>query len=382
MNWKDGQLHDIYYGKSTKRPGGERRKWNMVTKRVPVQYARLIHQFILEIELAKHTKAHEVLRRQTYAQRVLDEFGLELDRFQGVEQDFRSKVLTPILQCQLHGIPDAHGPAIRRGIDPKNGTPTIAQVTKFYLGLDPLSTCTIPSYRHNLVYIREARWHLAIVMDEADPTSFADYKITLSHHDTIMKTLKQSKKPVHGGFPTFNDVEVATVVEEGLELWFDKELKRVVCVRLISIVPQLIDLSIQPALYKEALEARRVDKQASGIVPVYNNAYVMTVQAGLSGHSDDEEDVSSDNDDRPIAGPSKLRQKPSPNASRSECSSVDDDEADNDDRPLSGPPSGVPSTAEDDVDDGENFDDEAAHIDAELLASVGNNTTEGGDGNQ
>ena len=26
MNWKDGQLHDIYYGKSTKRPGGGRRK--------------------------------------------------------------------------------------------------------------------------------------------------------------------------------------------------------------------------------------------------------------------------------------------------------------------------------------------------------------------
>lgn len=233
MKWEDGQLHDVYYAKYTQRPGGTFRKGIMVTKRVHVQYARLVHQFILENTLAKTYKAHEVLRRQTYAQKVLDEFGLELDRFRGVEAGFRSKVLTPILQRQLRGVPDVHGPAIRRGIDP-NGSPTISDVTKFYLGRDPLEIRTIPSYRHNLAYIREARWHLAIILGRADGTSSSDYDVTLAHHDAILNHLKNSPKPRPGTFPVYNEMEVAVVVEEGLDEWFDQELKRVVSMTSLS----------------------------------------------------------------------------------------------------------------------------------------------------
>ena len=113
MMWKEGQLHDISYGKRKKQLG-DRKKWNMVTKHVPVQYTCLLHQFLLEIQLAKHNKAHKILRQQTYAEKVLDEFGLELTRFCGAENDFHSKVLTPILQRQLNGIPDPQGPAIHK----------------------------------------------------------------------------------------------------------------------------------------------------------------------------------------------------------------------------------------------------------------------------
>ena len=224
MMWKKGQLHDISYGKR-KKQSGNRKKWNMVTKCVPVQYARLLHQFLLEIELAKHSKAHEILRRQTYAEKVLNEFGLELNRFCGVESDFRSKVLTPILQCQLNGIPDPQGPAICRAFDPKHGKPTIGAVTKFYLGIDPLDPKYIHSYRHNLVYIREARWHLAIVLGKADGKSEEDFIITLKHHDCIQQKMKTSPRPVGGAFPKWNDVEVAAVVEEELDDWFEAELE-------------------------------------------------------------------------------------------------------------------------------------------------------------
>ena len=232
MMWKPGQLHDISYGKR-KKQSGNRRKWNMVTKRVPVQYARLIHQFLLEIELAKHSKAHEILRRQTYAEKVLDEFGVELNRFRGVESDFRSKVLTPILQRQLNGIPDPQGPAIRRALDPKHGKPSIGAVTKLYLGIDPLDPAHIHSYRHNLVYIREAQWHLAIILGKADGGSEEDFIITLKHHDCIQKKMKTSSRPEGGGFPRWNEVEVAAVVEEELDDWFERELERVV--RIISL---------------------------------------------------------------------------------------------------------------------------------------------------
>lgn len=229
MKWKAGQLHDIFYGKR-KKQSGQRKRFNMVTKRVPVQYARLLHQFLLEIELAKHTKAHEVLRRQTYAQKVLDEFGLELDRFRGPENEFRSKVLTPILQRQLNGIPDVHGPAVRRGIESRNGKPTIAQVTQFYLGNDPLAPGMKHSYRHNLIYIREARWHLAILLGKVDVKSEDDFTVTLQHHDCIQQRLKRSRKPNTNpkGFPVWNEVEVAAVVEEELDEWFDTEVNRVV----------------------------------------------------------------------------------------------------------------------------------------------------------
>ncbi|KAF9779586.1 hypothetical protein BJ322DRAFT_1024452 [Thelephora terrestris] len=382
MTWKEGQLHDISYGKR-KKQSGDRRKWNMVTKHIPVQYARLLHQFILEIELAKKNKAHEILRRQTYAQKVLDEFGLELNRFRGAEHQFRSKVLTPILQRQLNGIPDVHGPAIRRALDPQNSKPTIARVTAFYLGMDPLDPKYIPSYRHNLVYIREARWHLAVVLGKIDGKSQEDFAITLSHHDLIQNNMQRSSRPTGGGFPRWNDVEVSAVVEEELDEWFDTELGRV------------------PNLCSWALELRQnhTDDPVQS-THEFNHAYVMPVTRS-SRTSDNEHDnndeTSGDHISRQIAGPSKRRRtSPGISSTEEESSEIEDDGM-----LLSRPPSGVPSTIEgdlshgeepgvggnagnidgtdDDVGDDEDPDAEAAHVDADLIASVGNAAADVGD---
>ena len=397
MMWKKGQLHDISYGKR-KKQSGDKKKWNMVTKRVPVQYARLLHQFLLEIDLAKHNKAHEILRRQTYAEKVLDEFALELNRFRGVENDFRSKVLTPILQRQLNGIPDPQGPAICKVFDPKHGIPTIGAVTKLYLGIDPLDPRYINSYRHNLVYIREARWHLAIILGKADGKSEEDFIITLKHHDCIQQKMKTSPRPEGGEFPRWNDVEVAAVVEEELDDWFEAELERVVSTISAFALQPLIFFFIymKPDSLSIALQMRQEQIGSPALfVSKFNNAYIMAVThssrtSNNEPDDDDPDDIVSGNDAAGlIAGPSKRRRTSPEVSSTSEQSS----EIEDDSRLLSGPPSGVPSTVGGDEDgedvggneDGEDVgededpDAEAARVDADLVASVGNAAEAGGD---
>ena len=106
----------------------------------------------------------------------------------------------------------------------------------------------------------------------------------------------------------------------------------------------------------------------------FNNAYVMAVthSSRTSDNGPDDDDNASGNDAaRPIAGPSKRRRtSPEVSSTGEESSEIEDDG-----RPLSGPPSGVPSTVGDD----EDLDADAARIDADLVASVGNAAADGGD---
>lgn len=228
MKWGEGQVHDIKYGKARKVANKNTRKLTLNAKRIPVQYARLVSQFMCEDALARNFTAHEALRRQTYAQKMLDEFGRELDKFKGNAGDFRSKCFTPVLQRQLRGIPDAYGPTIRRGIDPKDAKPTIAQVTRFYLGNDPLAVVTIPSYRHNLIYIREAKWHLGVVLGNMRIDSSDHFLDSVDEHDLIWEAMKTSTRRYVDKFPVFNKVEVAAIVSTDLQEWFAEELSKVV----------------------------------------------------------------------------------------------------------------------------------------------------------
>ena len=111
----------------------------------------------------------------------------------------------------------------------------------------------------------------------------------------------------------------------------------------------------------------------------FNNAYVMAVthpsrtsDNGPDNDDNDDNDNASSNDAaRLIAGPSKHRRtSPEVSSTGEESSEIEDNG-----RPLSGPPSGVPSTVGDD----EDLDADAARIDADLVASVGNAAADGGD---
>ena len=88
---------------------------------------------------------------------------------------------------------------------------------------------------------------MAIVLGKANGKSEEDFIITLKHHDCIQQKMKTSPRPVGGVFPKWNDVEVAAVVEEELDDWFEAELERVVSTISTFMLQSLIFLFIYVA---------------------------------------------------------------------------------------------------------------------------------------
>ena len=143
FRWDQNQTRCIQYGTSV---GKRRPKVVYKNRFIPSAYTWVIHQLSTEVLHGDRNRAHEAQRRASYAQRVLNAVGEELDSHSDLEVDgpeaasWRSIVLTPILQRHLYGIPDSYTPAIYRtllppgpGINPDRIL-TISDVTRFYLG--------------------------------------------------------------------------------------------------------------------------------------------------------------------------------------------------------------------------------------------------------
>lgn len=232
-NWSKDQLHTVEFGRIRKRPK-KTYKITFRAKEIPVPYARLVHQLILEDEHCKSDQGHEALRRQTYVQEVLDHFGAELEGYKGPPQDFRSKVLTPILQRQFWGITEDYAPCVHGSISSDGEELTISDVTEFYLGRDPVDPEIIPTFCRNLFYLPQARWHLGVVMGKFDCGSIKDYEMILADHDTIMMGLRDEDTPepeeADGqGIPLLNQVEAKVITEEKLNEFFADVLRDFVC---------------------------------------------------------------------------------------------------------------------------------------------------------
>ena len=131
---------------------------------------------------------------------------------------------------------DAYGPIIRSAIAPKTSKPTISDVTTFYLGNDPLDTQCIPSYWRNLVYIREARWHLGIVLDKYKVENIERFNSSLKHQDLVWKALQGAPSPGTREMPPYMSMEVAAIVLEELDTFFEPELRATICDDHLSIV--------------------------------------------------------------------------------------------------------------------------------------------------
>jgi len=163
---------------------------------------------------------------------MLDAFGEELEAFSGHDITFRSYVLTPVLQRQLQGVPDCYAPAIYTALVEESDEVTISDATKFYLGIDPVDPIYITSYRRNIVYIREARWHLAILMGKCRVGNRELYSEFIDDHDYIMKALRETVEGVNmdeNVCPLLSKMEVEALVFEGIDRLFKAELKLVVC---------------------------------------------------------------------------------------------------------------------------------------------------------
>jgi hypothetical protein len=176
--------------------------------------------------------------------------------------NWRSKVLTPILQRQLQGIPDPYAPAIHTAIsncsrdddddvyedgedEDANDVVTISDATKFYLGTDPLDPSNLPTFRRNLVYIREVRWYLQMLFENGNLLSDRkcfdrsinnqDYLINTVDDDEIDEDEEEDEEEEDDGVPLLSSAEASTIYFEHLEEFFKEELERVVSVFTCSL---------------------------------------------------------------------------------------------------------------------------------------------------
>lgn len=224
------------------------------TRYIPVPYARIAHQLYHEHTHGEVSLVYEAQRRGDYAARVLDAFGMEIRACKHLETDgphagrWHSAVLTPILQRQIYGIPDTVASWAHEGIkyalrdppadkndgngghnddddDDDNRNLTIYDVTKFYPSGDPLNPQTIPIFRRNLLLIREARWHLAVLSGVADQNDTAYFTLTVEDQDTLLQVQEGEEPAVPDsnatGIPGFGPLERGIIRRENLVSFFE-----------------------------------------------------------------------------------------------------------------------------------------------------------------
>jgi hypothetical protein len=220
-SWKQGEVREIKLGESRKVPNKSTYRLSHTAYDIPAPYHRIICQLVAEDLHGDSHDSHESRRRQAYAREVLDKLGDELKAYKHSKlqpADFRSKVLTPILQRQLNGTDDGYSPSVPFGIPKEGKVLTIEDVTKFYLQVDPT----------NPIFI-----HLGAVMGATDGSTqvaIDHYNMVLSNHSKIMRDLEV------GGFgrrddkhvPLLSRIEVRCIIDEGLEEFFNEELMKVV----------------------------------------------------------------------------------------------------------------------------------------------------------
>lgn len=234
FTWENDQTLEILIA-SEKRKVPKKKRWEWVyrQKYVPVPYARLVHQLVAEIEHSTFNRAHEAQRRASYASRVLEQFGDEIESIRGLDSHseeayhFRSHVLSPILQRQRQGVPDDYVPSIHAGIvravlsrkeeiKELEYTLTMNDVTSFYLEQDPVDAIHIPAYVRHAVSIREVRWHLNIVRDPDLIKDVKLYESILGSQDELILSNERWTVCNPGRVPPFTETEARIIATDGL----------------------------------------------------------------------------------------------------------------------------------------------------------------------
>ena len=108
--------------------------------------------------------------------------------------------------------------------------PTIRDLTEFYLSRDPTNPDTISLYRRNLLYIPELRWFLVVPPGKAKLADIDHFDKVRVNHDNIMEALTEDDgtTTAEGEESNISEVEVRAIFDEGLEDFFEDQLKQVV----------------------------------------------------------------------------------------------------------------------------------------------------------
>ena len=139
--------------------------------------------------------------------------------------------------------------AVRRAIS-GGDEPTIRDVTEFYLSRDPTNRDPISLYRWNLLYIPESRWFLAVLSGKAKLADIDHFDKVRVNRNNIMEALTEDNgtTTAEGEESDISKVEVRAIFNEGLEDFFEDQLKRVVYVLWSPCVPPLTFRFPQPHL--------------------------------------------------------------------------------------------------------------------------------------
>jgi len=204
---------------------------------IPAPYQHIVCQLIAEDLHARSTanNTHEAIQRQTYAKKVLDEFGKELYKLTSPPTaSFQSKVLTVILQRHVEGVPDAYAPTVRTaiagGVDPGEFGLTIQAVTEWYLRGDPVKSDNMALFRRHLLYLPDVRWHLGILVKKRTGAAAKQfYNLVRANHDRVMEDIAEDRPPPaaeqEGDPPPLTQTEVSVIISEGLNGLFRPELE-------------------------------------------------------------------------------------------------------------------------------------------------------------
>jgi len=256
MSWKPGELRPFEVGRLIANRGksGHKVKWQ--TYYILAPYDRIIAQLEAENECGEAYDTHESRCRQEYAKHVLDKFAQEIKSDDIDPSTFRSAVLTPILIRQLKGIHDASSETVRTLVSHSKQMATIQDATAFYLSEDPTNPSYIPIYRRQLLNIPRARWHLSVVMgrtDLKDPGPY--YNRFHADHDKIMESLtgpNAYEEVDDSGNPLLNLTEVACILAERLEEFFEPELALVISPN--AVIPHQSDNSLLYSTSRTSLQ--------------------------------------------------------------------------------------------------------------------------------
>ena len=132
------------------------------------------------------------------------------------------------MQRQLQGVPDAYAPSVEAALSGGDDSEdsedeaevTISDATRFYLDTDPLDPAQIPNYKRNLIYSREMKWHLSIVLKEHTFKDLEWYNTILDYHDVIMRS-QTIPEATTGGIPPLVPREISIIVHSRLEDYFE-----------------------------------------------------------------------------------------------------------------------------------------------------------------
>ena len=194
---------------------------------IPAAYVRLIDMFNKLEEHGLFDHSHEGQRRSSYAERMIEELGKELWSTSVVGKEFRSKVLNPVMQRHKLGIPADYTPTVERAVS-RGRQPTIRDATRLYLEHDPVDPAAIHSYRRNVIYIPEARWHLGIMLGVIKIDNEEVFHDFHTNTDTMILDRKTNPpNPIEHnsqGVPAYTRIETEVIINEGLEVFFKDEL--------------------------------------------------------------------------------------------------------------------------------------------------------------